>query len=69
RLLITEVKNDHTLIKLDAAHSFDQAHTMHYESTHQGQDDQKEDAKKTRQSINEEVKQMHSLMYTFIFYF
>ena len=34
-------KNDHTLIKLDAAHSFDQAHTMHYESTHQGQDDQK----------------------------
>lgn len=46
RLLITEVKNDHTLIKLDAAHSFDQAHTMHYESTHQGQDDQKEDAKK-----------------------
>lgn len=46
QLLITEVKNDHTIIKLDEAHNFDQAHTLNYESTHQGQDDQKEDAKK-----------------------
>ncbi|MCD9079131.1 hypothetical protein LDK92_11435, partial [Staphylococcus epidermidis] len=45
KLLITEVKDDHTMITIDNDKDFDDAHTMSYEATENGQDKKEKEDK------------------------